>query len=130
PDERLAVPGAGGAALRAVAQFRVRRAEVRAARRRRVVAVASRRRPRVEVVRAGKVLPDKFGADHDSVAGYQTSCGLMWKQRNRQDGHGQWEGDAGQQREYQDAEKGRSDLLAEAIEEVGRLQMVALLVRR
>ena len=58
-------------------EVRVRRAEVRAARRGAVVAVTGRRRPRVEVLRRREVLADQRRADDDAVALDQRAVRLV-----------------------------------------------------
>ena len=111
----LGVAGSSSAPSRS---FGIGRAEVGAARGRRIVAAAGGGGTRVEVARPGEVLADQLGSD-DPIPDDQAAAGLSREERAGQDGQREGEDDTGQERQQRDAEKCRAELLEHRGEGLG-----------
>jgi hypothetical protein len=82
----------------------------------------------VEITGPGRVLGDERRADHDTVPRHQAAVRLGGERGPGQNGQDDGEDDAGQQGQYQNAEKGRLEMLAQQREE-RRSRRLTLLLR-
>ena len=87
-----------------------RRPQICAARSRRVISAASRRRARVKITRPGEWLTDKLRPYHAAIFFYKTACCLLWKNHLRQPCHDERINDSQQHCERHSDRNRRIDL--------------------